>query len=660
MTTSKGHSLPGETTGTTALGRTEQKATIVGSLLGGIAGAAVVHQTVAPLYLRYVALVVGLGAGSTARGVVAFVGVTALFGALFGALCARHAGAATGSLMALAKRTAITRSVAAPFFRRAPLTTTTTLLGGLYGALVGVLVGRVAVPAVVTGGTPFAFELSRTDPGILLGFVTYGVVLGLGYGRTVERSRSSRTAGGRLGNGTHGLLFGPLVGGLTGGAALYVLVPGHLASLALAVGVGPTAAGVWGVWLALSCVLSLVFVGTVARTVARGPGYVRGLVSTGFAYGVVLAVALGAFAVPYATSRVTDATLAVPNLNPGVAVGYVLFGTFLGAAYGSAVVSGSVLPTVVRDHRGAVVFSSLLGGLVGGGVVSQAAGPAQLLYYGSIAGNAGSVPRSWAVWLGTTLLLGVCYVRFVRPRDESPGYLWRSTRRGLFFGLFAGIVVGGMLVPALVNATSGFTLPVPHLEPTVLVGYVLFGGIVGAGFGASFDEAGLASGADRTKATVFGSLLGGMVGGLVVHHLADPAQIQLFGALFGVPGSITKSWATWLLLSLVFGAGYGRLVSRNLHGYVDRLAGAAAENPDLRAVLKPLLDRAPLTTTGCLLGTGYGLVLGLVVGLVLAPMAVTLGTGFVYPYPSTNLAVLFGYVAYGAFLGAGHGSMLES
>lgn len=660
MTTSKGHSLPGETTETTVLGRTEQKATIVGSVLGGVAGAAVIHQTVAPLYLRYVALIVGLGGGSTARGVVAFVGVAAVFGALFGALCARHAATATDRLMTLAKRTARTRSVAAPFFRGAPLTTTTTLLGALYGALLGVLVGRIAVPALVSGATPFAFELSRTDPGILLGFVAYGAVLGLGYGRTVEGSRSTRAGGQLLGNGTRRLVIGPLVGGLAGGATLQVLAPGHLAALALVGGGGPTAAGSWGVWIVLSYVLSLVFVGTVARTVGRGPGYVRGLVSTGFAYGVVLAVALGTFAVPHLVSRVTNATLAVPNLNPWVIAGYVLFGTALGAAYGSTVANGSVLPRVVRDHRDAVAFSSLLGGLVGGGVVSQVAGPAQLLYYGSIAGNAGSALRSWLVWMALALLLGVCFVRFVRPRDESPGYLWRSTRRGLFFGLFAGIVVGGMLLPALVNARTEFTLPVPHLDPMVLAGYILFGGIVGAGFGASFDDAGLASGADRTKATIFGSLLGGLVGGLVIHHLAGPVHIQYVGALFRVPGSIAKSWATWLLLSLVFGAGYGRLVSGSMNRYVDRVASATAENPDLRAVLKPLLDRAPLTTTGGLLGTGYGLVLGLVVGLLVVPMVVTLGTEFVYPYPSTNLAVLFGYVVFGAFLGAGHGSMLES
>lgn len=194
---------------------------------------------------------------------------------------------------------------------------------------------------------------------------------------------------------------------------------------------------------------------------------------------------------------------------------------------------------------------------------------------------------------------------------------------------------------------------------TALFG-ALFGALCARHAGASFEEDGLAGGADRTKATVFGSLLGGMTGGLTIHHLAHPAQIQLFGALFGVPGSIAKSWATWLLLSLVFGAGYDRLVSQSLHGYVDRVAGAAAENLGLWAVLKPLLDRAPLTTTGSLLGTGYGLVLGLIVGLILAPMTVTLATGFVYPYPSTNLAVLFGYVVFGAFLGAGHGSMLES
>jgi hypothetical protein len=644
-----------------ALGRVEQKATVVGSLAGGLAGAYFIYAAFTPLYLRYMALVLGIGPGSKTRGVIAFVAVAAFFGLLFGAFTARHVGTVAGNLMAFAKSNGVTRSLLGPFFRRAPLTTTTTLMGLAYGAIVGPLVGRLLVPELVVGATPFGYELSQTAPEPILGFVVYGGVLGLAYGRVVEREGSVVIGGGDLlGKDLHALLFGPLVGAAAGAAAFLVLVPGHLASLALVAGVRPTPANALVVWGLVSFVLSLLFVFTAARTVSRGPGYARGVTSAGFAYGVVLAVGLGMLAVPHYTTQVSEWSVSVPNTNIGTITGYLVYGTFLGAAYGSAKQSGSVLPSVVRDHRDAVVFSSLLGGFLGGGVVYQAAGHAQLLFYGSLVGFAGSVPRSWAVWMGLTFVLGVFFVRYVRPRDESTGYLWRSTRRGLGFGAVAGLVVGGMLVPALVSATTTFELPVPYLDPMILAGYTLFGGVVGAGFGASFEETGVAGAWDTAKATTFGSLLGALLGGLVVHNLAGHVYIQFVGSLFGVEGSIGKSWAAWVIVSLVFGGVFARVLSQKFDTYLTSFADAAEHNPDLRAVLGPAMDRAPITTTATGMGLAYGGVLALVVGALFLPFAVSSFTDFSFPFEfAMNLAYLFGFVVYGGFLGAGYGAIVE-
>ena len=662
MTTSKAHSLPGDTERTVALGRVEQKATIVGSLAGGLAGAFFIYELFTPLYLRYMALVLGIGPGSKTRGVIAFVAVGAFFGLLFGAFTARHVGTVAGNLIAFAKSNGVTRSLLGPFFRRAPLTTTTTLMGLAYGAVLGPLVGRLLVPELVVGATPFGYELSRTAPEPILGFVVYGGVLGWAYGRVVEREGSVVIGGGALlGNETRALLFGPLVGAVAGAVALLVFAPSHLASLALVVGVRPTPTNSLVIWGALSFVLSMLFVFTAAKTVSQGPGYARGVTSAGFAYGVVLAVALGMLAVPYYTTQVSELSVSVPNTNLGAIAGYVLYGTFLGAAYGSATQSGSVLPGVVRDHRDAVVFSSLLGGFLGGGVVYQAAGHAQLLYYGSLVGYAGSVPRSWAVWLGLSLVLGVFFVRYVRPRDESPGYLWRSTRRGLGFGVVSGLVVGGMVVPGLVSATTTFELSVPHLDPMLLAGYTLFGGIVGAGFGVSFDDDGVPGAWTTTKAITFGSLLGGLMGGLVVHNLAGHVYIQFVGSLFGVAGSIGKSWAIWLIVSLVFGGVFARVLSRKLDTYLASFADAAENNPDLQALLGPAMERAPVTTTATGMGIAYGGVLALVVGALFLPFAVSASTDFTFPFEfAMNLAYLFGFVVYGGFLGAGYGVIVES
>ncbi|WP_255195314.1 hypothetical protein [Halorarius litoreus] len=643
------------------LSRTEQKATIAGSLVGGLAGAAVIYAAFTPLYLRYMALVLGIGPGSKTRGVIAFVAVAALFGALFGAFAARHAGTIGGNLIALAKSNALTRSLLGPFFRRAPLTTTTTLMGLTYGAILGLLVGRIAVPELVIGATPFSYELSRTAAGPVFGFVVFGGVLGVTYGRIVEHESSLTVGSGTLlGNGASALVFGPLVGAAAGAATFLVLVPGHLASLALIAGVRPTPVSALAVWGILSFLLALVFVFTAARTVSKGKGYVKGVTSAGFAYGVILAVGLGMLVVPYYATQLTEWTIDVPNTNLGIIIGYIVYGTALGAAYGSAKQSGSVLPRVVRDHRDAVVFSSLLGGFLGGSIVYQAGGDAQLLFYGSLVGYAGSVPRSWAVWMGLTFLLGVFFVRYVRPRDESEGYLWRSTRRGLGFGAVCGIFVGGILVPALVSATTTFDLPVPYLNPMVVIGYTLFGGVIGAGYGASFEEHGLAVGAKTTKGVVFGSLLGGLMGGLVIHHLAGPVYIQFVGSLFGVGGSVAKSWATWLIVSLVFGAGFARVVASSIDAYVDSMLSMTENNPDLRAFLQPLMERAALTTTATSMGLAYGAVLALVVGALALPLLVSATTPFTFPFEfGMNLAYLFGFVVYGGFLGAGYGAMVE-
>lgn len=644
------------------MGRAEQKATIVGSLLGGLAGAGVLWLAVAPLYLRYMALVMGIGPGSRTRGVVAFLIFAAVFGGAFGAFVSRYAAPIATGMMGVARSNSTTRSLAAPFFRRAPLTTTTTLVGLVYGLILGVLVGQILVPLLVVGASPFSFELSGTDSGILLGFVTFGAVTGLGYGLSREdRLPAVGTGvGGLLGNEKKAVVLGPLVGGLAGGAVLYVLVPGHLASLALVTGVRPTAGAAVGVFLALAFVLGQGFVLTAARTVSRGPGYVRGVTSAGFAYGVVLAVALGMLAIPHYATRTVGSPVGVPNTNLAVIVGYLVYGTSLGAAYGSVRQRGHVLSGVVREHRDAVVFSSLVGGFLGGGIVYQAAGQGQMLFYGALVGYAGSIPRSWAVWMATTFLLGLFYVRFVRPRDTSGTYIWKSTRRGAFFGLSAGLFVGATLVPAIVGATTEFRIAVPSLDPMLLLGYTVFGAVVGAGYGASVEEEGLAVGADRTKGVVFGSLLGGLVGGLIIHHVAGPVHIQLVGSFVGVAGSVAKSWAVWLLLCLVFGVGFARILSRSLDAYIDSLVEKTEANPDLRAVLGPALDGAPVTTTASWLGLTYGATLGVIVGLLLVPMFVTIAVpAYVVPYPSTDLGVLLGYAVFGLFLGAGYGTMVE-
>jgi hypothetical protein len=609
--------------------------------------------------MRYLALVLGIGPGSRTRGVVAFVVVAAAFGAVFGVFAARFGGTIAGGLMTLARSNPVSRLTFGPFFRRVPLTTTTALVGTLYGAFLGLTVGRIVVPALVAGATPFTFELSRSEPGILVGFVAYGAVLGLGYGASRENAAPSLSFG-VFGNLTRALVFGPVVGGLAGAAVLYVLARGHLASLALVADVTPTAGRALAVWGAIAFVLTLPFVLVGPRVASRGSGFVGGVAVAGFTYGVLLAVGLGAFGVPHYTTQLTEWTISVPNANVGTILGYLAYGTFLGTTYATCRQYGRVFPKAVADRRDAVLFSALVAGGLGGGVVSQAAGRAQLLFYGSLIGYPGSIPRSWAVWMTLSVLLAICYVAVVRPRDTGPGYVWRSTRRGALFGLAAGIVVGLTVVPAIVDGTTRFTMPVPYLDPFILAGYVLLGAVVGLGYGASVEEAGLAADGRGATAVAFGALLGGFSGGLVVHHVAGRVHIQLVGALGGVAGSIAKSWALWLGLALLLGVGFARLVSRSLPAYADDVSRSVERYPDLEAVFGPALDRAPLTTTATGIGLVYGVVASVVVGMLLLPMTVSWFVPvYQVPVPSVDLGVFLGYTAYGLFLGAGYGVMVE-
>jgi hypothetical protein len=665
VTTSKAHSRPGETEGRAAtLGRAEQRATIVGSIAGGLAGVGGFYATMAPhqwLYVRYVALVLGIGPGSRTRGVVAFLLLAGLFGGVFGAFVGRYGGSIAGGLMAFARSNPLTRLLLGPLFTRVPLTTTTTLVGAVYGALLGVTVGRIVVPALVAGATPFTYELSRSDPGILIGFVAYGTVLGLGFGVSRENATPSVPIGaGLFGNRSRALAFGPLVGALAGAAAFSVLARGHLASLALVADVAPTPARALAVWAGLAAVLSLAFVLVVPRFVSRGTGYVGGLAAAGFVYGILLAIGLGMVAVPQYTTRLTEWTILVPSVTLGTTVGYLAYGTFLGGAYGNARQYGRVLPRAVAEHRDAVLFSALIGGALGGGIIYQAAGRAQLLFYGALVGSPGSVPRAWAVWLALTVLLALFFVAVVRPRGDEQGYVWRSTRRGALFGLGAGLVLGAVVVPGIVDASTRFVMPVPFVEPMILLGYTVAGAVVGLGYGASVEEAGLAVDADRTKGAVFGALLGGFLGGLVVHHLSGPLHIQLVGAFGGVESSMAKSWATWMVLAFVLAVGFARIVSRSLGAYVDALERSISENPDVAALVRPAFDRAPLTTAAAGIGAGYGAVAGVVVGLLGVPMLVTWFVPvYQVPVPTMDLAVFLGYTVYGLFLGTGYGVVVE-
>lgn len=640
---------------------------MIGSAVGTVAAVVTLVATVGGgslanpswLYLRYLGLVLGLGPGTRTRGVVAFAVLAVAFAVAFALVASRVIGDVAGGLMWLARTNKVTRFLFGPFFRRVPVTTTASVMGLVYGLALGVVVGRSIVPALVVGATRFSFELSASDPGIVYGFAAYGLALGVGYGLSLDDVVRRPSVPGVLPTGVRAYLSATAVSGAAAAVLLYVLAPGHLASLALLANVTPTVTNALGIWLFVTLLLSAGFVLTVARTVSRGEGYVSGMLGAGFAYGVVLAVGLGMLAVPHFATQFTEWTIDVPVTNVGPILAYLMYGALLGVTYASVQRTGSLTPEVVRGRRVEVALVTFLAGGVGGAVI-YLPGFGEMLYYGALIGSPGSVPRSWAVWLTIAFLLGAIFVRFVRPRDESEAYLWRSARRGGYFGVAAGLIVGGILVPSLVTAASSYNLGSLHLAPKVLAGYTVFGAIVGLGWGAIVEEEGMAAGSDPTKAVLFGGLFGGLVGGLSLHHLYGPVYIQMLGSLVGVEGSIAKSWAVWLILAVVFGIGFARVVTPSIDVYVDRVTRRTADHPDLRMVLQPMLERAPLTTTAAGMGLAYGAALGVVVGLLVVPLVVNLFTPFNFGTTVLlSLPVVFSYTLYGGVLGAGYGVMME-
>jgi hypothetical protein len=169
VTTSNRHSRPGETgTPIASLGRAEQRATIVGSLAGAIAGVGGFYATMAPqqwLYMRYLALVLGIGPGSRTRGGVAgsiakswalWLGLALLLGVGFARLVSRSRPAYADDVSRSVESYPDLEAVFGPALDRAPLTTTTTATGIrlVYGVVASVVVGMLLLPMTVSWFVP--------------------------------------------------------------------------------------------------------------------------------------------------------------------------------------------------------------------------------------------------------------------------------------------------------------------------------------------------------------------------------------------------------------------------------------------------------------------------------------------------------------------------
>lgn len=465
---------------------------VAGGVLGGFAGGGLL-SVLAPGNLLALGAVVGRPTVGASLAVVVALG--AVLGLLFGDLLGRL------------------------YVDRVALADTAPTAGFLLGLVAAVALGLFAVPELVNAR-------------VFLAWVVYGVVLGVGHravflllpvpdhrpttqtetetgtGTGTRVTTSATTFGGGEVTAT---AVGSVAGGLVGGGLLYVLAPAHLALLGALAGRDWPGGG-FGVFLGVAVLFGVLFAVTGARVVGLRAGYARRLAGVGLAYGLVLAVAVGALAVPYLAVEFSPYRPRVPVTNLRVLLGYTAYGLVLGGGYGATV--ESVVPRLDLGLRWrAAGFGALFGAFLGGLVVHHLAGPVQLRFVGSIVGLGATVAGGWLAWTLLCLLLGGAFARamgggLARYADSLAALgsrramLWSllgpllnraavtttAALLGLGYGIAAAVVVGALLVPLLVATVTPFNVgSFPSLDPFVLLGYVVYGLALGVGYGVEVE-----------------------------------------------------------------------------------------------------------------------------------------------------------------------------
>lgn len=606
--------------------------TVKGALLAPVVGGALSGALVyvgQPLYLRYLSTVPGYGTATTGFGI--WMGLAVLFGLLFAAIARGHVARGNG----------------------------TTGYGLVYGIVLAVFVGLLGIPAIVTASTRWSLDFGSVGGATLLAFLVYGLVLGSLFGKTANRRPLRPTF--LVGRARSTVVAALLAGAISGGI-LYTAAPVYLGFF-LAGSVGsPGSLNVgFAVWLALSVLLGVGFAAFPARRVER-PELTRqsGLLVGGL-YGAFVAAPLAMFVMPSVIGSATNFSPPTPFVKLPV-VSYVLFGVLHGVVYDGIEGTGRITPKFLHGRGLPVLGSVLVGGAAGAAVVYSTSP-----VYFRILGNVVGVPTlttGLGVWFGLLFVAGLLFVPLAARTVETNVGLPRGLGVGVIFGGILTAVVGAVLVPSLTN------LALPHTRPPV-AGYFVFGTVFGAVYGVlrrrtlAGEDAptSTAVGTRGQRAIVFGSLFGGSVGGLVIHHSVGqgPVAMRFFGALVGYGGSAAVGWAVWLGLCLLLGLVFAVAVGPRLDGYTRSLDEFTEQDADLEATFGGFLDGAPITTTATVAGFGYGVVVAVAIGAITFPIAVNAITG-----PNIGLAspvlqqyFLLGFVVYGVVMGMGYGVMKE-
>lgn len=611
---------------TSLLSPTARGAVFAPIVAGALSGAIVYAGQ--PRYLLFLSTIPGYGSLNVGFGV--WMGMSVVFGLLFTAVAYRHA--ARGN--------------------------ETTGYGFVYGVVLAVFVGLLAVPAIISATTQYDFGFGNVGAAALGGFVVYGLTLGSLFGKTVNRQPLRPTF---LVGRTRATVVSALLAGGVSAAVVYAVAPVALFLLGYLPGPGGQPAGV-ATWIGIAILLGCGFAVLPARRVERReyPGQ-TGL-KLGLAYGLLVALPVGGLLVPRAVGAVTVGFSIAP-LTQGVVLGaWVLFGVVYGVSYGAIKGSGRVTPLFLQGRGVPVLGGTLVAGAVGGAVAyGTSVVPG---FYLQLVGGAIGVPTvagGLAVFFGIALLAGLLFVPLAGRTVEVDPTIVRGLAVGAVYGAALAAIVGAFLVPAVTVIES------PHIKPPI-AGYFVLGVVYGGVYAVlrrrrlrrETAPTSTTIGSRGQRAVVFGSLFGGSVGGLVMFHMVAPVSMLYFSSLVGY-GSYAIGWAVWLVVALLLGGAFAVAIGPRVERYVDSIDEFAERDEDLEAVFGERFEHAPLTTTATVAGLVYGVVVAIAFGAIAFPLAVNTMTGpaIGLPVPVLQPYFLLAFVVYGTVMGFGYGVVTE-
>jgi hypothetical protein len=449
---------------------------------------------------------------------------------------------------------------------------------------------------------------------------------------------------------------------------------------------GSAAATGWTVWLTTSLIFGVFFGFAMAHTIvgftntiimitrklsvtrkALVPLLHRSALGTtawgmGLTYGNVLGFGFFAYLVPI-TLGINGYYVSVPLANFTVIFGYLLYSQILGATYGILLEQKWFDPAATATEQNAAAVGAVVGGLAGSGVLYAVGGRSALVSLGGVVGGE-AVFTGVATFVGIALVLGIVFswvlartindftntvIMFSRRSKVTQAILVPLIKRaaltvtagsmGLIYGLVAGV---GYL--ALASATSA----VPALGIAGVLAFAVFGSVLGNTYGLMIESVGLTSPSEEVAAGIRGSVIAGLVSGLLILGLVLAGVVPRSDPLLAETG-LRNGFAIWMGLSLLFGLAFVGYVSRTINDFTNTVIMFSRRSKVTQKILVPLIQRAALTVTAGSMGLGFGLVAGVVF----------FGVLLVSPLPNTTPLVIVPFVVYGQVLGTAYGLQLE-